>query len=118
MSRYLRKFAVFAFYLFGSGLSRLSEAFYTQFKNDYKGTLPAGNFRLYHKNENHLILFLIELDKFITIPEITQKIGKKLTATKDKLNKLKSRGLIERIGADKGGYWKVIEKSEQIYHKV
>jgi len=54
-------------------MSRLSEAFYTQFKNDYKGTLPAGNFRLYHKNENHLILFLIELDKFITIPEITQK---------------------------------------------
>ena len=51
----LRKFVVFAFYLFGSGLSRLSEAFYTQFKNDYKGTLPAGNFRLYHKNENHLI---------------------------------------------------------------
>jgi len=81
-------------------------------------SIPAGNFRLYHKNENHLILFLIELDKFITIPEITQKIGKKLTATKDRLNKLKSRGLIERIGADKGGYWKVIEKSEQIYHKV
>jgi len=31
---------------------------------------------------------------------------------------LKARGFLERIGPDKGGYWKVIEKSEQIYHKV
>ena len=61
---------------------------------------------------DNLILSLIKSDKFITIPDITQKIGKKLTATKDRLNKLKSRGLIERIGADKGGYWKVIDKTE------
>jgi ATP-dependent DNA helicase RecG len=26
------------------------------------------------------------------------------------LSQLKARGIIERIGPDKGGYWKVIEK--------
>jgi len=26
------------------------------------------------------------------------------------IKQLKEKGLIERVGADKGGYWKIIEK--------
>jgi predicted HTH transcriptional regulator len=47
------------------------------------------------------------LNKYVTIADIAQQTGKKLTVTKNRLNKLKLSGLIERIGADKGGYWKI-----------
>lgn len=30
---------------------------------------------------------------------------------KYQLNKLKKQGKIERIGPDKGGYWKILQKS-------
>jgi len=55
-----------------------------------------------------LILGLMEENNEISIPNIAQKIAKGLTATKDRISKLKSKGLIERVGPDKGGYWRVI----------
>jgi ATP-dependent DNA helicase RecG len=58
---------------------------------------------------DNLILSLIEENNQITIPDIAQKTGKKLTATKDRLNKLKATGLIERIDGKKGGYWKIVK---------
>jgi ATP-dependent DNA helicase RecG len=48
-------------------------------------------------------------------PQISQeKIAEIIGITEDgvfwNIKKLRSKGLIERIGADKGGYWKVIKK--------
>ena len=46
----------------------------------------------------------------ITIPELSQMIGKGITVTKKHIFKLKTSGKIQRIGPDKGGYWKVINE--------
>ncbi|GHT54700.1 hypothetical protein AGMMS49982_19800 [Bacteroidia bacterium] len=54
-----------------------------------------------------LILSLIEENPLLTIPDIAQKTGKKLTATKERLNKLKAVGLLDRVGGKRGGYWKI-----------
>ena len=56
------------------------------------------------------ILESIEKDTFITQEELTTIVGISLSKIKANVAKLKSKGLIERIGPDKGGYWKVIKK--------
>jgi DNA-binding IscR family transcriptional regulator len=53
-------------------------------------------------------LSLIEENNQITIL-ILHKKRKKLTATKDRLNKLKAAGLIEQVDGKKGSYWKIIK---------
>ena len=60
---------------------------------------------------DNIILSLIKENTQISITEIAQKIERGLTATKERISKLKAKGLLERIGPDKGGYWKVIEKN-------
>ncbi|MCL2101201.1 MAG: putative DNA binding domain-containing protein [Fibromonadales bacterium] len=54
-----------------------------------------------------MILRLMNKDNRISIPDIAQKIERGLTATKERISKLKAKGLVERIGPDKGGYWKI-----------
>jgi predicted HTH transcriptional regulator len=53
------------------------------------------------------------LEKFdgnnrITAEELVETVGINLRNIKQNIYKLKSKGLIQRIGPDKGGYWKVI----------
>ena len=61
--------------------------------------------------ENQLkILDLIGLDKFITIEKMKKEIGISPKSIKENIKKLKQKNLIERIGPDKGGYWKIIKK--------
>ncbi|MCL2844478.1 MAG: hypothetical protein FWE23_03370 [Chitinivibrionia bacterium] len=55
-----------------------------------------------------VILDLMKEDNVISIPNIAQKIERGITATKDRIFNLKAKGIIERIGANKGGHWKVI----------
>ncbi len=43
----------------------------------------------------------------VTIKEIATKINKGVTVTKERIKKLKQLNVIERIGADRRGYWKV-----------
>jgi ATP-dependent DNA helicase RecG len=45
----------------------------------------------------------------ITIEELVSVIGIAASKIKENISKLKKKGLIERIGADKGGYWKVVK---------
>ncbi|MDR2448583.1 MAG: putative DNA binding domain-containing protein [Prevotellaceae bacterium] len=54
-----------------------------------------------------LILQSIEREATITVSEMAKRISKGLSATKARLTKLKQGGYIERIGSDKGGYWKI-----------
>ena len=59
---------------------------------------------------DEIILNLIKENTQISIADIAQKIERGLTATKERISKLKAKGLIERIGPDKGGHWKILEK--------
>lgn len=43
----------------------------------------------------------------MSIKELAKMVGLSEAGVKYHLKKLKNEGLIERIGADRGGYWKV-----------
>jgi ATP-dependent DNA helicase RecG len=53
---------------------------------------------------------LISNNPFISILEIAAQIAKGISVTKVRIAKLQSNGMIERIGPDKGGYWKIFDK--------
>jgi predicted HTH transcriptional regulator len=84
--------------------------------------IQDGNFivTLWRNNENvtekgtekipknqQLILDNLAQNPNITIQELKVIVGIAASKIKENLSKLKVQGLIERIGPDKGGYWKV-----------
>jgi len=52
-------------------------------------------------------LELIKENPKITRGELSDKLGINPSAIQKHIQKLKTDGTIERIGGDKGGYWKV-----------
>jgi len=54
-----------------------------------------------------LLIDSIEKNPSITIEELTSIIGIAASKIKENISKLKAKGFLERIGPDKGGYWKV-----------
>jgi predicted HTH transcriptional regulator len=56
-----------------------------------------------------LILDNIALNPYITINELVPIVGIVASKVKENLAKLKSKGLIQRIVADKGGCWEIVE---------
>ncbi|MDR0941987.1 MAG: DeoR family transcriptional regulator [Bacteroidales bacterium] len=59
------------------------------------------------ENRESKILDLIGEDNTITTAQIADKLQvARMTIHRD-IEKLKAKGLLERIGANKGGYWKV-----------
>lgn len=61
--------------------------------------------------ENRLdkILRLMEKNSKIAIPEIAKQLKVNEKTIKRDIEKLKEKGVLKRIGPDKGGYWKVVE---------
>ena len=58
--------------------------------------------------ENEIkILKFIEGNKFITTKELSEHIKISTTAVDNNISKLKKKGILERIGPAKGGYWKI-----------
>ena len=57
------------------------------------------------------VLELIKENSKITQEELAEKTHLTRRGIEWNIAKLKEAGLIERIGADKGGYWKIFEKS-------
>jgi ATP-dependent DNA helicase RecG len=55
------------------------------------------------------LLIEISKNKFVTIHELSKKTKINIRNTKENISKLKSKGLLIRIGSNKGGYWKVIK---------
>ena len=53
------------------------------------------------------ILDILDNNPRITRSQLSQKLQINKSAIYKHLDKLKTKGLIERIGPDKGGYWKV-----------
>ena len=56
------------------------------------------------------ILARIQTNKNITIPELAEKINISATAIENNIAKLKEKGLLKRIGPDKGGHWKIVKE--------
>ncbi|POY36783.1 transcriptional regulator [Solitalea longa] len=54
------------------------------------------------------IVGLIQENPNITIADLSKKVGITPNAIEKNLSKLKKQGKIERIGPDKGGYWKIL----------
>lgn len=57
------------------------------------------------ETERH-ILRLIHRDKHVAIREMARKVGISTTAIDKNLTKLKKKGILRRVGPDRGGYWK------------
>lgn len=56
------------------------------------------------------IIRLIEDNTQITIKELAELLNLSTRAVEKNIAKLKIEGILERIGADKGGHWKITEK--------
>jgi len=56
------------------------------------------------------IIELIQNDVNITISKLSEILQISPKNIKENISKLKQKGILERIGPDKGGYWKVINK--------
>jgi len=56
-----------------------------------------------------VILRLLAENPKITIKELTNLLGFSTNAVEKQLAKLKRENCIQRVGPDKGGYWKVIK---------
>lgn len=57
------------------------------------------------------ILASISKDPYISAQKIAEEIGISSRKVEDNLKKLKSLGLLERVGNPKSGYWKVIDEA-------
>jgi ATP-dependent DNA helicase RecG len=55
------------------------------------------------------ILEEIVNDKYITAKKLSVVVGISERKIKENIKKLKQKGLLKRIGPDKGGYWKILE---------
>ena len=55
-----------------------------------------------------MILDAITKNPYLSSEDLSSIVGISAVKIRENLTKLKSKGLIERIGPDKGGHWKVI----------
>ncbi len=59
---------------------------------------------------NDTVFKLITENNNITATEISKRLKISLSTAKRKIKKLKEKRIIERVGSDKTGYWKIIKK--------
>jgi predicted HTH transcriptional regulator len=59
--------------------------------------------------KQQLILNNIKENKYITSEELANIIGISAVKIRENISKLKSKGLLERIGPNNGGYWRVVK---------
>lgn len=60
-------------------------------------------------DERTLLLFLIE-DPGYTVSQLSEKMEVSRKTVAQKMKKLKEKDIIERIGSDRKGYWKINNK--------
>lgn len=54
------------------------------------------------------ILMLLEEDPGYTIPQLAERLGISRKTVAARMKRLKENGIIERIGSDRRGYWKLL----------
>ena len=59
---------------------------------------------------NDTVFLLIKHNKDITTTEISERLNTSLSTVKRKIKDLKEKGVVERIGSDKTGYWRIVER--------
>ncbi|MEA1875567.1 MAG: Fic family protein [Bacteroidota bacterium] len=59
---------------------------------------------------NDTVFYLIKQNNEITSIKISEQLNISLSTAKRKIKELKEKGMIERIGSDKTGCWKIIEQ--------
>lgn len=122
ISKHRNKLTTEAFYLtgdiekYGTGIGRLKDWFadYTEISfviNDLDDfiqvVVQTTDQKTDQKTDEDKIIELIKTNNKITIKEISEAINKGITVTKERLNKLKDRNIIQRTGPDKGGYCEI-----------
>jgi len=55
------------------------------------------------------ILTLIKGNQYITAKEMSRIIGISPRAVEKHITRLKKKGLLKRVGPDKGGHWRIVE---------
>jgi ATP-dependent DNA helicase RecG len=55
------------------------------------------------------IITAIEKNPYVTIKQLQEVTGLTRRGVEWQISKLKEKKIIERIGPDKGGYWKIID---------
>ena len=60
-----------------------------------------------NKTQRAILALLLENNR-ATYDELAEKLGKTRETVRANLRVLEKNGLIERVGADKNGYWKII----------
>ena len=60
-------------------------------------------------NTTEKIIDLIAAEPFLTIRELSEKIGVSIDGIVWQIKKLKKENRIERVGPDKGGSWKILK---------
>lgn len=70
---------------------------------------PTENLQLITPLERKIIE-KIKNNTTITQKQIAEQLGIGFTTVREYIGKLKQKGVLTRIGPDKGGYWKIIEK--------
>lgn len=76
----------------------------------YKSTekIPLGSEKKQKSSEQ--ILVMISEKAIITTEQMAARLGISTRAVEKHLSNLKAKGLLRRIGPDKGGHWEVVEK--------
>ena len=64
------------------------------------------------------ILNLIEQNNKISRKQLSDILNINPSAIQKHINKLKQKGLLKRIGPDKGGYWEVITDTQKTTQKI
>ena len=59
---------------------------------------------------NDTVFSLIKQNNKINVTEISERLNISLSTAKRKIKELKAQGIIERIGSNKTGHWRIIEK--------
>jgi ATP-dependent DNA helicase RecG len=59
------------------------------------------------------IMEAVENNPFVTGEELVKIVGISLSKIRANISKLKSKGLLKRIGSDRSGHWQIINKKNE-----
>ncbi len=58
-------------------------------------------------DNEHALLLLLSEDPGYTMPQLSEKMGISRKTIAQRMKQLKKKSIIERIGSDRKGYWKI-----------
>ncbi len=82
-----------------------------EFPHDF-GMISEAIRRQFGKNVEKTFQLILE-NKYIKALELSAILGVSSRTVENYINKLKNAGIIERKGPNLGGYWEVVEKSDE-----